>query len=191
MTNFMQRLEAAWMRRHVTTPAPAPYPDDDGRKPVCVVTGGSEGIGRHLAGEFARDGHALLLVARTVETLERAAVELRREHGGTVYTASIDLTTPDAVERVARALDAHGLYADYLVNDAGVGIGGAFTDQEPERLDGLVALNVAALTALTRHFLPDMLRRARGGVLNIASLGGLLPGPYQAAYYASKATSFR
>lgn len=187
MTNFMQRLEAAWMRRHVGTPPPAPFPDSDSRKPVCIVTGGSEGIGRHLAAEFARGGHALLLVARTVETLEQAAAELRREHSGEVYTASVDLTAPDAVERVARVLDAHGLYADYLVNNAGIGIGGEFAGQEPQRLASLVALNVAALTALTRYFLPDMLRRAHGGVLNIASLGGLLPGPYQAAYYASKA----
>jgi hypothetical protein len=88
---------------------------------------------------------------------------------------------------VDAALNQAGLYADILVNNAGMGLGGPFAEQDSARLDALVRLNIGALTALTRRFLPDMLRRARGGVLNIASLGGLLPGPYQAAYYASKA----
>ncbi|MEJ2118128.1 MAG: SDR family NAD(P)-dependent oxidoreductase, partial [Alphaproteobacteria bacterium] len=73
------------------------------------------------------------------------------------------------------------------VNNAAIGIGGPFVEQDADHLMRLVALNIGALTALTRHFLPGMLKRQRGGVLNVASIGGLLPGPYQAAYYASKA----
>lgn len=185
MVNWLQRLETAWSRRNVR--GAALLPEDEGRKPVCIITGGSEGIGRHLANEFAARGHAILLVARTAQTLEQAAAELRRDHAADVFTAAIDLTASGFATRIQEALDRHGLYADILVNNAGTGIGGPFTEQDPERILALCRLNVEALTVLTRAFLPAMLRRARGGILNIASLGGLLPGPYQAAYYASKA----
>jgi hypothetical protein len=185
IANWLQQLDAAWARRHA---GPArELPGDAGREPAAVITGASEGIGRALAGEFARAGHRLLLVARNGEVLEDAAEALRRDYGATVHTAAIDLTAADALARLDAALNQAGLYADILVNNAGMGIGGPFAEQDSARLDALVRLNIAALTALTRRFLPDMLRRARGGVLNIASLGGLLPGPYQAAYYASKA----
>lgn len=185
MSNWLQRLETAWSRRYVSEAAASE--DLDGRKPVCIISGGSEGIGRCLADEFARAGHKLLLVARTESKLEQAASELRRDHGVEVHIASIDLAAADCLEKMQAALDANGLYADILVNNAGIGLGGIFAEQSPDRLNQLVALNIASLTALTRHFLPDMLRRGRGGVLNLASLGGLMPGPYQAAYYASKA----
>jgi short-subunit dehydrogenase len=185
MANWMQRLETAWARRHV--PRGLTAPDDEGRKAVSIITGGSEGLGRCLANEFARDGHALLLIARTEAKLEAAAAELQRDHGADVYIAPIDLTGADCVHRVQFALDSYGLYAEVLVNNAGAGLGGPFAEQDEERIARMLALNVAGLTALTRHFLPGMLARASGGVLNLASLGGLMPGPYQAAYYASKA----
>lgn len=185
MANWLQRLDARWMRRHAGAAAvPA---GDAGRKPCAVITGGSEGIGRALAGEFAAHGHNLLLIARDLGHLRAAADEIARTHGVKVHTAAIDLTAPDAVQQVEAALAAGRLYADYLVNNAGMGLGGAFAGQDADRLDQLTRLNVWALTALTRRFLPDMLARAQGGVLNLSSLGGLLPGPYQAAYYASKA----
>ena len=181
----MQRLEAAWSRRKVLDAGP--LPEDGGRTPVCIITGGSEGIGRHLANEFAARGHALLLVARHGPALEAAAAELRQSYRVAVYTAAIDLALPEPDIALATVLDAHALYAEILVNNAGIGAGGAFAQQDPETLSRLSKLNVEALTALTRTFLPPMLRRGRGGILNLASLGGLVPGPYQAAYYASKA----
>lgn len=186
MANWMQRLEEAWARRHVRGPV-APLPEDDGRQPVVIITGGSEGIGLSLAREFARAGHALLLVARHEDKLAGAAADLQRTYCVPVQTAAIDLTEPRCAERVQAALDVHGLYAEFLINSAGMGLGGLFLEQDAERIGQLTALNVTALTALTRHFLPGMVARARGGVLNLASLGGLMPGPYQAAYYASKA----
>jgi len=185
MANWLQRLETAWSRRNVSKAEAAP--DDQGRQPVCIITGASEGIGRYLANEFAERGHRLLLVARNAENLEKAAAELQESYGVDVRTAAIDLAAPDHTERIQRALDENGLYADVLVNNAAIGLGGPFADQDPDRIETLCQLNITALTALTRIYLPDMLRRARGGVLNVASLGGLLPGPYQAAYYASKA----
>jgi short-subunit dehydrogenase len=185
MANWLQRLDARWMRRY--SGPPRTLARDAGRKPAVIVTGGSEGIGRALADEFAAAGHVLLLVARGRDRLEQAASELRRDFGAEAHIAAIDLAAPDAVAQLDAALDAAGLFCDYLVNNAGIGLGGPFAEQDAARLDRLVSLNVGALTALTRRYLPDMLERARGGVLNLASLGGLLPGPYQAAYYASKA----
>jgi short-subunit dehydrogenase len=185
MANWIQRLETAWWRRHVRDAGA--LPDDEGKSPVCVITGGSEGIGRHLANEFAARGHAVLLIARTRTMLETAAAELRRDYPVKVYIAAIDLTQPGPEKAVAAALDANAIYAEILVNNAGIGIGGVVAEQDPVRLIALCKLNVEALTALTRAFLPAMLRRGRGGVLNIGSLGGLAPSSYQAAYYASKA----
>jgi short-subunit dehydrogenase len=185
MANWMQRLETRWMRRYAGPPRILAA--DAGRQPAAVITGGSEGIGRALADEFAKAGHRLLLVARDRENLEAAAAALRRDFGVEVHVAAIDLSQPDAATRLDAALIEAGLYADYLVNNAAIGYGGTFAEQEAGRLVQLVDLNVRALTELTRRYLPDMLARARGGVLNVASLGGLLPGPYQAAYYASKA----
>jgi hypothetical protein len=185
MANWLQRLETAWSRRNVGIVVPPP--EDAGRAPVCIITGGSEGIGRHLANEFAAGGHRLLLIARTPATLEAAAAELRREYGAEVHIAAIDLTSANALQQVQTALDVHRLYADILVNNAGVGLGGAFAAQNPGRIADLCRLNIETLTALTRAFLPAMLQRASGGVLNVGSIGGLFPGPWQAAYYASKA----
>jgi short-subunit dehydrogenase len=185
MIAVLRRLELAWSRRHVRKSEVGPAPVD--RRPVCLITGGSEGIGRSLANEFAKDRHRLLLVARSAEALNLAAEEIRRDHGVEVFTAPIDLSAPAYLERIEQALEQHGLYADIVVNNAGFGIAGPFAAQDADRLEALCKVNVEALTVLTRAFLPDMLRRARGGVLNIGSLGGLLPGPYLATYYASKA----
>ena len=155
-------------------------------RPVAVVSGASEGIGRALAGEFARAGHDLLLVARTPGPLSAAAAELAST-GVQIATLSADLATTDGCAAVAAALAASSAYCDVLVNNAGIGLGGPFAGQSEADLDQLVDLNVGAVTRLTRSVLPGMLARGRGGILNVASLGGLVPGPNQAAYYASKA----
>ncbi len=99
----------------------------------------------------------------------------------------LDVTTPDAVAKIEAALAAHGAYADVLVNNAGMGLAGPFHAHPPDDVLRLIDLNVRALSHLTRHFLPGMRVRGRGGILNVASLGGYAPGPNQAVYYASKA----
>lgn len=128
-----------------------------------------------------------MLVARDELALQAAAAEIRTRFPVAVYTASIDLTLPSPEKALRTALENHGLYAEILINNAGAGLGGAFAAQDEARIAALCKLNIDALTSLTRAFLPEMLRRGRGGILNIASIGGLFPGPYQAAYYASKA----
>lgn len=160
---------------------------DAGLHPLVVVTGASEGLGLRIAHRFAASGCDLLLVARKSERLNQAAAEIAQRHRVRATAVAVDLVAPGAAEAIAAAaLDAGG-YVDILVNNAGVGLAGPFTDATPEEIDNLIDLNVRALTALTRHFLPGMRVRRRGGVLNIASLGGYTPGPWQAAYYASKA----
>lgn len=155
--------------------------------PVTVITGGSDGLGLALAHEFARAGHALLLVARSREGLDDAARTLGEVHGVGVHVQPADLATAEGCAAVASAAEEGELFVEFLVNNAGIGASGPFADTDSDRLMGLVDLNVRALTDLTRRFLPGMIAANRGGVLNVASLGGFLPGPYEAAYYASKA----
>ncbi len=156
-------------------------------RPVTVVTGGSEGIGLAIARRFAARGQSLVLVARRVEPLEAAAQMLKMRHGVEVTTLALDVTVPKALD----ALDAHlaeiGAHVEILVNNAAVGYSGEFAGIDAEHLDRLVQLNVAVPGRLMRHVLPGMRQRGSGGILNVASLGGYVPGPYQAAYYASKA----
>lgn len=184
---FIRRLEERWARRYVTATQPDGAADAEGRSPVVVITGGTEGIGRSLAAEFARAGHDLLLVARTEQALGAAAKELQQKFGVKVHVVQADIARADGCDKVSDTLEALNLYADILVNNAGEGLCGPFEDHGHEELMHLIDLNMRALSDLMHRFLPGMLVRARGGILNVASLGGALPGPYQAAYYASKA----
>lgn len=184
---ILDRLGDAWLLRRSPADAAAILAVK-GLAPATVITGASRGIGLSLAKRFAADGGAVVLVARTLKPLQAAANEVLAASPRTVVVpVALDLTTPDAIHALEAALSGHGLYLDVLVNNAGIGLGGAFTEHSPAQLDELIAVNVATLTRLTRHVLPAMQARARGGVLNVASLGGYVPGPYQAVYYASKA----
>jgi uncharacterized protein len=185
MAGLIERLATAWRRRW-WRPDPAVQAAYAGLRPMAVITGASGGIGLALARQFARGQHDLLLIARNAELLDEAAA-IRADCKVEVVTLALDITAPDAIDRIEAALAQHGAYADVLVNSAGMGLAGPFLAQSLEELDRLVELNIRALTALTRHFLAGMRARGRGGVLNLASLGGYTPGPYQAAYYASKA----
>jgi uncharacterized protein len=128
-----------------------------------------------------------VLVGRRPDALATAAAAIEKHQGTTPLLLPLDITAADAILQIEQLLSAHGLHLDVLVNNAGIGLSGAFAEASPAAMDQLMALNMAALTRLTRHFLPGMLARGTGGVLNIASLGGLIPGPFQATYYASKA----
>jgi short-subunit dehydrogenase len=152
-----------------------------------VITGGTEGIGRALAEEFARDGHTLLLVARDRVALERSASELKEAHGVEVRVTVQDLCTGAGCAGVEDALHRYHLYADCLVNNAGIMSSGFFQDEDLDRVKRVVDLDVRAVADLTRRLLPGMLARRHGGVLNIASIMGFMPVPYQAPYAAAKA----
>jgi uncharacterized protein len=153
----------------------------------ALITGASGGIGAELARLLAADRYDLVLVARDAQALDRMAGELRTRHGVSVRTIAADLARPGAAERLWADLgDAGGV--DVLVNNAGVGLHGPLAEVDPSRLQDMVLLNVATLTALTRLALPPMLGRGRGRILNVASVAAYQPGgPGMAAYYASKA----
>ncbi len=157
-------------------------------RPFAVVTGGSDGIGLAIAERLAARGQAVLLVARRADALQAAAERIRRAFPMVrVETLPLDITALNAPQIIDQALaDAQG-ELDLLVNSAGVGLAGAFANQSPADIERLLQLNMVALARLMRHVLPGLAARRRGGILNIASLGAYLPGPNQAAYYASKA----
>ena len=182
----MASLLEVWRRRfwRPDSVALAAY---TGLRPMAVITGASEGIGYALARRFAKGGHDLMLIARSAGPLAAAAERIRAQAKVRAIPLALDITGPEAIATIEAALARQSAYADVLVNSAGMGLAGRFDAQTPEATARLIALNVAALTALSRHFLPGMRVRGRGGILNLASLGGYTPGPYQAAYYASKA----
>jgi short-subunit dehydrogenase len=186
MKDLMQYLLQAWRRRR-WRPDPAALAAFASLRPMTVVTGGSEGIGYALARRFAAAGHDLVLIARHVDPLAEAARRIGADFKVKAVALAVDVTSPGAIHAIDTALAEHAAYADVLINDAGMGFAGRFDEQTPEGVLQLIDLNVRALTALTRHFLTGMRVRGRGGILNLASLGAYAPGPYQAAYYASKA----
>jgi short-subunit dehydrogenase len=155
--------------------------------PAVVITGASEGIGRALAEEFARDGHNLVLVARDTTKLARTAAKLSRTYPVEVKVTAQDLSTSEGCAGVEQAVRRFGFYADVLVNNAGVMSSGFFQDEDPAAMRRMIDLDVWAVVDLTSRFLPGMLARGRGGVLNVASMMGYMPVPYQAVYAASKA----
>ena len=150
-------------------------------RPLTIVTGASRGIGRAIAARFLAAGRDVLLVARDASALEVAAAAMRpgATAGAEAFTLALAITAPD----VGSALEA----ADLIVNYAGIGLGGPVVEQAAEDLDRLITLNITALTRLTRHFAESFRRRGAGSIVNVTSLGAYVPGPNQAAYYASKA----
>jgi len=154
---------------------------------TALVTGASSGIGRSLARLLAADGCDLVLVARRGDELERLGAELSAAHGVSVSTHAVDLVRPDSAAGLLDRLDATGASIDILINNAGFGMRGDFTELPLERQLEMIALNVTTLTLLTRRLLPGMRSRRRGGVLNVGSTAGFQPGPFMAVYYATKA----
>ena len=158
-----------------------------GGKMTALVTGASGGIGAELARLFAADGHDLVLVARSGEKLAGLAEELGREHNVGARVLPADLARAEAPREIFDQLRAEGVAVGALVNNAGVGSYGPFAETgEKSELD-LLQVNVVALTHLTKLFLPAMVARRRGYVLNVASTAAFQPGPLMAVYYASKA----
>jgi short-subunit dehydrogenase len=164
----------------VALPDPAP-------SSTCLVTGASSGIGAEIARGLARRGHGVTLAARREERLRELAEEISGEHGVRAETVSVDVSDVDARSRLKADVEERGLTVEVLVNNAGFGSGGKFTELDAEEEASIIRTNVESVVALTGHFLPDMVRRGRGAVLNLASLISFQPMPFQATYGASKA----
>jgi short-subunit dehydrogenase/lipoprotein NlpI len=154
---------------------------------TVLITGASSGIGLELAKLFAADKSNLILVARSQDKLDQLATELHGEHGVRVRVLTKDLADPQSPQAVFDALAAESVTVDVLVNNAGFGAGGSVADLPLGRQVDMIQVNVAALTHLTRLFLPGMIQRRSGGILNVASVAAFQPGPYMAVYYATKA----
>ena len=169
-------------------PAPTADPTAHRLRPSVVITGGSRGLGLALAKKFAETGDEILLIARGSKDLEQAAETLRRENPGRgIHTLALDISNPQSAGMIGQALSVRNLYCSILINNAAAGLSGPFADQPSDAISKLLTTNILALTHLTHALLPGMRQRRNGTIINVASLGAYVPGPYQAAYYASKA----
>ena len=154
---------------------------------TILITGASSGIGLELTKCFAAEKSKLVLVARNTEALEELAAELRREHQIEVIVLTADLSKPESAREIFEQTGGAGITVDVLVNNAGFGLHGAFAELPLPRQLEILQVNVTALVALTGLFLPGMAQRRRGGILNVGSVAGFVPGPNMAIYYATKA----
>lgn len=154
-------------------------------RPVTVITGASAGIGVELARVFARHGHELALVARREERLRKLADEIAAIGPRRPIVIVADLAASGAAKVIAAQLRAHGAEPQYMVNNAGFGLVGLVGERDREEMLGMIDVNVRALTELSLGFI-DSLARHRGGILNVGSMAGFLPGPGMAVYYATK-----
>ncbi len=154
---------------------------------TVLITGASSGIGLELAKLFAADGSDLVLVARSADKLESLAGELHDRHSVSVTVLPRDLGDPAAPAELFAQMEEKGILVDVLVNNAGFGLKGNLATLDTARQMSMIQVNVNALTQLTQLFLPGMLARGRGGILNVGSTAGFQPGPNMAVYYATKA----
>jgi short-subunit dehydrogenase len=159
----------------------------------ALITGASAGIGREFARQLAGRAHSLILVARREEKLSELRDELRQHYPNlTVHIRNTDLGDLAQLNELMAWLDHERIDVDLLINNAGLGDLGPFATSNPIRNEQMILVNMMALTSLTRHFLPQMMERKRGGILNVSSSAGFLPIPTFAIYAATKAyvTSF-
>jgi len=168
-------------------PGAATVDEDTQPTTTALVTGASSGIGAAIAGELARRGHALTLVARRADRLRDMADKIGGEHGVRVEWISLDIADASERDRLPAEIAARGQVVDLLINNAGIGTNGPFQELPVAREIELVRLNVEALVALCGAFVPRMVDRGSGGILNVASVSGFMPVPQQATYSASKA----
>jgi len=158
----------------------------DIKRHFALITGASSGIGYELAKLFANDNFNLIIVGRDEAKLKRAAVVLE-EHGVEVITITADLFEPNAAFDLYEQIKAKNIQVDVLVNDAGQGVYGKFVDTDLNKELDIIQLNIASLVTLTKLYVREMVARGSGKILNVASVAGKVPGPYQAVYHGTKA----
>jgi len=161
-------------------------------KRVALITGASTGIGKEMANIHAEKGGDLVIVARSENKLETLKAELENKHSIKVMVIVKDLGRPEAAKDIYNEVKDAGVEIDYLINNAGFGGLGKFHERDWELDLAMINLNIVALTALTRFFLLDFVKKNEGKILNVSSTASLMPGPLQAVYFATKAyvTSF-
>lgn len=157
------------------------------RRPLAAITGASGGIGEALAERLARNGHDVVLVARSGDKLEALGADLSRRYGVQALALAYDLSDPHVPTAIVRDLEGRGMVLDVLVNNAGFATYGEFAKLDPDGELRMLQVNVVALTHLTRLVLPGMIGRKHGRIMNVASTAAFMPGPLMTVYYASKA----
>jgi uncharacterized protein len=153
---------------------------------VTLITGASAGIGKELARVFAANGHRVVLVARREDRLTKLADEIMALGGPRPMVIPCDLEQPDAGDKIEAALAMEGVEVEFVVNNAGFGLSGNAIEIDRAAQLNMIAVNIRALTDLSLRFAESLIRH-RGGILNVSSIAGFLPGPGMAVYYASKA----
>ncbi|GAB3255805.1 SDR family oxidoreductase [Larkinella harenae] len=153
----------------------------------ALVTGATSGIGYELARLLAQDQYNLVIVARDTGELDRTSAELRQQFGVDVIPVAQDLSQREAAREVYQTVQSKGITLDVLVNNAGQGEYGLFVDTDLDRELDIIQLNISAYVALTKFFLKEMVAHNHGKILNVASVAGKIPGPWQAVYHATKA----
>ncbi|MBN8434199.1 SDR family oxidoreductase [Priestia flexa] len=156
-------------------------------KGYALITGASGGIGRQLAYHFAEDGYSLVLVARSKEKLEELKKELENNYSISVLISIKDLSKQEEALKLYDEIKQQRITVQFLVNNAGFGLYGTFIETSWAEEADMIDLNIKTLTYLTKLFLPEMVERNEGRILNIASVASFLPGPLMAVYYATKA----
>lgn len=161
--------------------------DQLAKKETVLITGASTGIGLEFAIIFAAGGSDLVLVARNKERLEKLAEECRAKFGVKCFVLPKDLSRPTTPDEIARELKAANISVDILVNNAGRGLRGFFYETDLATELEMLQVNAVSLVHLTKLLLPEMIRKGKGGILNVASTAAFQPGPLMSVYYASKA----
>ncbi len=156
-------------------------------KNVALVTGASSGIGKELARLHASKGGDLVIVARREQALLELKSELENQYGVKVECIPSDLSDPNSPQQIFEKCESDNVEVEYLINNAGFGGHGRFYEREWAKDEAMIQVNITSLVHLTRLFLPVMVERKRGKILNTASTAGFIPGPLQAVYYATKA----
>ena len=154
---------------------------------IALVTGASSGIGRDIARELAKRKYDVIIVARTESSLKELKKELEKEYRIKVYIKIVDLTNRENCEKLYKDVKEKFKDIDVLVNNAGLGTCGRFTDTNLKKEEQIIDTNITALHILMKLFLKDMCKKDRGYIMNVASIAGFMPGPLMATYYASKA----
>ncbi|WNY24235.1 NADP-dependent 3-hydroxy acid dehydrogenase YdfG [Methanimicrococcus hongohii] len=154
---------------------------------TVLITGATGGIGSELSKIFAQRGYDLVLTARSEEKLNVLKNELEETYSNHIFIIAADLAKPDGINLVFNEIDLADIQIDILVNNAGFGDYGRFADADWEKQEEMIQVNILALMQMTKRFLPPMIHRKEGKILNIASVAAFAPGPYMSVYYASKA----
>lgn len=154
---------------------------------TALITGASSGIGAALAQVFAADGADVILSARSEDKLRALADEMREKYRVKARVIAADLSLPGEAKKIYDRVAKDGWQVDYLVNNAGFGVYGVFAETDGMAEANMLQVNIVALTQLTKLFLPDMIARGGGKILNVASTAAFQPGPMMAAYFATKA----